>query len=73
MIGNISGRRDKEKGSDRPFKSRRGFGFRVRQARASPSNTTVRELLSDKRFTGAVLDFLGNTRVGEVKAGVISR
>lgn len=29
-------------------KSRRGFGYRVRQARASPSNTTVWDLLSDE-------------------------
>ena len=72
-VGDASGKRREEKGLDRPFRSRKGFGFRVRQARARPSNTTVRELLSDERYTDAVLDFLKNTRVGEVRAGVISR
>ena len=72
-VGDISGRRGKEKGSDIPFKSRKGFGFHVRGARARPSNTTVSELLSEGRYTEAVLDFLRNTRVGEVKAGVICR
>ena len=62
-----------EPGADRPFKSRKGFGFHVRQARASPSNTTVRELLSNSRYTEAVLDFLGKTRVGEVKGNVICK
>ena len=72
-VGNISGKRDREEGRDRPFKSRRCFGFHVRQARARPNNTTVRELLSNDRYTEAVLEFLGSTRVGEVKAGVICR
>ena len=69
-MGRISGKRE---GEDGPFKSRRGFGFHVRQARARPSNTTVRELLSDGRYTEAVLEFLGKTRVGEVKEGVICK
>ena len=60
-------------GRDRPFRSRKGFGFHVRQARARPSNTTIRELLSDDRYTEAVLDFLERTRVGEVKEGVICK
>ena len=54
-----------------PFKSRKGFGFHVKQARARPSNTTIRELLSDSRYTEAVLDFLGRTKVGEARKGVI--
>ena len=58
---------------DRPFKSRKGFGFYVRQARARPSNTTVREPLSNNRYTEAVLDFLRKTKVGEVKDGVICK
>ena len=57
---------------DEPFKSRKGFGFHVKQARARPSNTTVRELLTN-RYTEAVLDFLEKTRVGEVKDGVICK
>ena len=46
-VGRISGRRGEgENGRDEgPFKSRKGFGFHVKQARARPSNTTVRELL----------------------------
>ena len=64
----ISGKKAEDGG---PFRSRRGFGFHVRQARARPSNTTVRELLSDSRYTEAVLVFLEKTRVGEVKEGVI--
>ena len=38
--------------TDEPFKSRKGFGYRVRQARARPSNTSVRDLLSNNRYTG---------------------
>ena len=69
-VGKISGRRE---GGDGPFKSRRGFGFHVRRARARPSNTTVRELLSNSRYTEAVLRFLEQTRMGEVKEGVICK
>jgi hypothetical protein len=72
-VGKISGKERSKEGMDRPFKSRKGFGFHVRQARARPSNTTVRELLSNNRYTEAVLDFLGKTRVGEVKEGVICK
>ena len=74
-VGKISGRREKAGGSDDggPYRSRRGFGYHVRQARARPSNTTIRELLSNDRYTGAVLDFLESTRVGEVKAGIICK
>ena len=60
-------------GAGRPFRSRKGFGFHVRQARARPSNTTVRELLSNSRYTEAVLVFLEETRVGEVKDNVICK
>ena len=72
-VGRISGKREAEKGMDEPFKSRKGFGFHVKQAIASPSNTTVRELLTNNRYTEAVLDFLEKTRVGEVKDGVICK
>ena len=76
-VGRISGKRGKEDqredGRGNPFKSRKGFGLNVRQARARPSNTTIRELLSDSRYGEAVLDFLRKTRVGEVKEGVIYR
>ena len=46
-VGRISGRREEGKG---PFKSRNGFGFHVRQARARPSNTSVRDL--DRKSVG---------------------
>ena len=59
------GRREQ---ADEPFKSRKGFGYKIRQARARPSNTSVRDLLSDDRYTEAVLSFLRETKVGEVKA-----
>ena len=71
-VGRISGERGKE-GSGDPHKSRKGFGFQVRQARARPSNTTVRELLSDEKYSRAVLEFLDKTRVGEVKEGIICK
>ena len=47
------------------------MGIGVSQARARPSNTSFRDLPSDDRHTEAVLGFLRDTRVGEVKAGVI--
>ena len=72
-VGEAAGKKSKQDGIDRPFKSRKGFGFHVRQARARPSNTTIRELLSNDRYTEAVLEFLGRTRVGEVREGVICK
>ena len=62
-MGKASGRREQ---TEEPLKSRRGFGYRVRQARARPSNTSVRDLLSNDRYTEVVLGFLRNT---SVKAG----
>ena len=67
-VGRASGRGE---ATGDPFKSGKGFGFRVRQARARPSNTSIRDLLADERYTEAVLRFLEATNVGEVKAGVI--
>ena len=72
-VGKISGKRELGKGMDGPFRSRKGFGFHVRQARARPSNTTVRELLSNSMYTEAVLVFLEKTRVGEIKDNVICK
>ena len=71
-VGRISGERER-RGSGGPYKSRKGFGLQVGGARARPSNTTIRELLSDERYSRAVLDFLDRTRVGEVKEGIICR
>ena len=69
-MGKASGRREQ---TDEPFKIKKGFGHRVRQARARPSNTSVRDLLSSDRYTEAVLRFLRDTRVGEVRAGAICK
>ena len=69
-VGKISGRREQ---TGRPFRSRKGFGYGVRQARARSSNTSVRDLLSGEQYTDAVLKFLKDTRVGEVKGGVICK
>ena len=68
VVGKASGERELTRD---PFKSRKGFGFRVRQARVRPSNTSIRDLLSNSRYTEAVLRFLEETKVGEVKAGAI--
>ena len=51
-VGNISGKKNGEEGMDRPFKSRKGFGYHVRQARARPRNITIRKLLSDEIYGG---------------------
>ena len=56
-MGEASGRRT-EAGRD-PLKSREGFGYRVRRARARQSNTSARDLLLDDWFAEAVLSFLG--------------
>ena len=61
-VGEASGGRDRATGATDPFKSRKGFGYRVRQARARPSNTSVRDLLSDDRYTEAVLEVIGAIR-----------
>ena len=69
-VGEASG--GKTGGGDVP-KSRRGFGYLVRQTRARPSNTASRNLLSDDRYTDAVLRFLAAARVGTVKEGALNR
>ena len=69
-VGKVSGIREQ---TDELFKGRKGFEYRVRQARARPSNTSVRDLLSNDRYTEAVLSFLKGPRVGEVRAGVICK
>ena len=63
---------DKRASGVRVGKGRKGFGYRVRGG-PGPGNTTVRELLPDERYAGAVLNFLRAMRVGMVKEGVIMR
>ena len=69
-VGKASGGR---KQTDDPFKSWKGFGYGVRQAQARPNNTSVRDFLSSEQYTEAVLRFLGDMMVGEVKDGAICR
>ena len=57
-------------GGETPWKSKKGFGYTVRQARARSGNTAVRELLTDGRYIGAVLR---DTKVGNVKEGALTR
>ena len=69
-MGELSGKR--EHGRNR-LRSRKSFGYGVRQSRARPSNTTVRDLLSNERYTEAVLRFLKETRMEEVKEEIICK
>ena len=62
-VGDASGGR----GSGDPPRSRRGFGYRVRQARPRPSNTSIRDLLSNDRYTEAVLDYWRQRRWGRLR------
>ena len=52
---------------------RKGFGFFSQEYKVSPGNCTVGRLMSDSRFTEAVLIFLESTQVGLVKKGVLVR
>ena len=54
-------------------KRKKGFGFFSHEYRVRPGNCTVGKLMSDSRFTEAVLDFLRDAQVGLVKKGVIVR
>lgn len=55
-----------ESGKDR-YKSKKRFGYRVRESKARPTNMSVRDPLPDSRYTEAVLSFL------EATEGVICR
>ena len=72
-VGEVSG---KGGGSPRAkYKGRKGFfigwtkeyEYIVRR----PGNTSIRDLMSDRRFIGPVLDFLRATEVGKVKEGFV--
>lgn len=56
-----------------PTGSKKGFAYHARRTTAGPGNTTVRDLLSVEKYTGAVLKFLRATKVGEAKAGSLNR
>ena len=42
----------------------------MRCSTVKPSNLSIRDLLPNNRFTGAVVDFLKDTKVGAVKTDV---
>ena len=58
----------------RIYKGRKGFMLGGTQENSGgvirPGNTSVRDLLADRRFTGFVTDFPSNTGVGRVKDGM---
>lgn len=75
-VGKISGERSTSGGvSTRMYKGREGFLLEGMQDQSSgarrPGNTSIRDLLADRRFIGPVLNFLRNTGVGRVKEGVV--
>ena len=57
-VGKASGKREQD-GLDKPLKSRKGFGCRVKQARSRPSNTSVRELLWNDRYAEVFREYEG--------------
>ena len=71
-VGEASGTKREENAL---YKGKRGFflGWTKSGARMirRPGNTSIRELMSDRRFTEAVLGFLKDTKVGRVKEGVV--
>ena len=72
-VGEISGTgasAEKIRGVDGIRKGRKGFCFGIGKKTRRPGNTSVKDFLSDERFTEAVLKFLKNTGVGKVKQGV---
>ena len=69
-VGEISGTGER-KLSGNVYKGRKSFCFRMRRSEARPGNCSISKLMSDARFTEAVLKFLESTGVGKVKEGVI--
>ena len=66
--------KDGKSGRQRSGKRRRkGFGFVSHEQRVRPGNCTIGRLMSDQRFTEAILSFLEGTQVGLIKKGVIVR
>lgn len=73
-ISEFSGN-EKERAVGMGIKKRRkkGFGFISQKYRVGPGNCSVGRLMSDPRFTEAVLNFLESAQVGKIKRGVIVR
>ena len=72
-VGEASGKRAGEETGGGVPRSRKGFGHHVRQARARPRDTAIRDLLSDEIYTVAVHGFLAAARAGTVGEGVEAR
>ena len=77
-VGSISGKRkprkqEGEKQYGHSPRSKRGFGYDVWEAKARPSNTTVRELMGNDAYAEPILSFPRETDVRKVKAGVLER
>ena len=77
-VGDISDadKTEEERGSGslgKRLRRKKGFGFFTHEHRVRPGNCRVGRLMSDPRFTSAVLSFLRNTQVGLIKKGVIVR
>lgn len=51
-MGRISGEQEKRGEGQNAWKSRRGFGYGVRKAKARPSNTAIKELLGHRGANG---------------------
>lgn len=66
----IAGRRERPEGTT-IYKSRKGFGYAVGCSTIGPSNLSIRNLLSDDGFTGAVIDFLKSIKVGGGRSDVV--
>ena len=72
-VGEISRAEVGTKLVDGIYKGRKGFCFGIEKKIKRPGNTSVRDSLSDERFTETVLNFLEKTGVGKIKQGVLSR
>lgn len=71
-VGSIAGRRECPEATA-IYKSRKGFGYSVRCSTVRPRNLSIQDLLSDDRFTGAVVDFLKDTKVRAVRTDGLER
>ena len=74
-VGDISGEADiGAKGTrTKKKKKKKGFILGSTGGRIGPGNCSIGRLVSDSRFTAAVLEFLASTGVGKIKKGVIVR
>lgn len=69
-VGDISGNcRGEDLGNI--CKGRKGFCFGMEKKHIRPGNCSVGKLMSDSRFTEAVLKLLGSIGVGKIKEGVV--